>query len=132
MKHTSFKYVISDKPSYLKCLPFIKVLLRNDLYSTGLSDDSLVTTPENKEASVWWEMVLWTATDSAAQDVFTSSGSQFDGKGFEMLAALEHHFNPSGRVNAIAKLIALCDLKQEEKEELVTLKKRLTTLVTAF
>ena len=51
MKHTSFKYVISDKPSYLKCLPFIKVLLRNDLYSTGLSDDSLVTTPENKEAS---------------------------------------------------------------------------------
>ena len=97
MKYTSFKYVISDKPSYLKCLPFIKVILRNDLYSTGLSDDSLVTTPENKEASGWWEMVLWGATDSAAQDVCTSSGSQFDRKGFEMLAALEHHFNPSGR-----------------------------------
>ena len=30
-------------------------------------------------------------------------------------------------MNAIAKLIALCDLKQEEKEELV-----LTTLVTAL
>lgn len=132
MKHSAFKYEITDKATYLKCLPFIKVLLRNLLYSTGLSDGSLVTTPENQEASGWWEMVLWGATDSAAQDVFTSSGNQFDGKGFEMLAALEHHFNPSGRVNAIAKLIALCDLKQEDKEELVTLKKRLTTLSTAL
>lgn len=59
-------------------------------------------------------------------------GDTFGDRGFKMLEELKKHFNPSGCVNAIAKLTNLCDLQQNTDEELVNLKARLTKLVSAL
>ncbi len=56
-------------------------------------------------------------------DLFVEE-SRFDGKGFEIIAYIDAHFNPSGAVDSLGYIFDLIDIKQAPKESVVTLKAR--------
>jgi hypothetical protein len=47
---------------------------------------------------------------------------KFNGKGFERLAHINNHFNPSGAVDTLSHIFDLIDLKQQDNESVVSLK----------
>ncbi len=49
---------------------------------------------------------------------------KFNGKGFEMLAHINNHFNPSGAVDTLNHIFDLINLKQKQDEPVVSLKVR--------
>jgi hypothetical protein len=54
-------------------------------------------------------------------DLFVEE-SCFDGKGFEMIAYIDAHFNPSGAVDSLGYIFDLINIKQAPEELVVTLK----------
>jgi hypothetical protein len=56
-------------------------------------------------------------------DLFVEE-SQFDGKGFEMIAHIDQYFNPSGTVDSLSHIFDLIDIKQAQDESVITLKAR--------
>jgi hypothetical protein len=56
----------------------------------------------------------------------------FNGKGVKMISHIDHHFNPSGAVDSLGYIFDLIDIKQTDKESVVTLKARFSRLCSAL
>ncbi len=56
----------------------------------------------------------------------------FDGKGFEMIAYIDHHFNPSGAIDSLGYIFDLIDIKQSDQESVFTLKARFLKAFSAL
>ncbi len=69
----------------------------------------LVTTPANAAASAWWEEVILYHCKPSVSNFFIEE-SWFDGKGFEMIAYIDAHFNPSGAVDSLGYIYDLIDI----------------------
>jgi len=80
---------------------------------------------------VWWEEVIAFYCKPPVSDLFVEE-HRFDGKGFEMIAHIDHHFNPSGAVDSLAYIFDLIDIKQSEQESVVTLKARFSKAFSAL
>ena len=52
----------------------------------------------------------------------------FDGKGLEVIAHINHHFNPSAAVDLLGYIFDLIDIKQSNTKSVVTLKARFLRL----
>jgi hypothetical protein len=111
---------ITDKESWTDAKKIIDARLRRAPYWPGEST-ALVTTALNAAASVWWEEVIAYYCKPPVSDLFVEE-HRFDGKGFEMIAHIDHHFNPSGAVDSLGYIFDLIDIKQTEQESVVTLK----------
>ena len=85
----------------------------------------------NRLASTWWESTVYYLVKKPVIDLFVGS-SLFNGKGFEMIKKIKDHFSPSGLVEAINKLLALCNLQQAPSEDIVSLKAHVSCLATAL
>jgi hypothetical protein len=80
---------IKDPKAYVDALGIIKFYLRDPDFSSGLPDGALVTTPSNCEASCLWEGQLCLAVkDGKLRFLFENKGDIYNGRGFEMLSAL--------------------------------------------
>ena len=121
---------ITDKDSWLEAKKIIDARLRRAPYWPGESKE-LVTTPANTAASVWWEEVIAYYCRPPVSDLFVEE-SRFDGKGFEMIAHIDHHFHPSGAVDSLGHIFDLIDIKQAEKESVITLKARFSKVFSAL
>jgi hypothetical protein len=82
---------IKDAKAYLDLQDLIQYYLHLPEYSTQRFDNALVTSPSNKMASLFWEgqirVAIW---DGSLRFLFENKGTLYhDGKGFEMLVALE-------------------------------------------
>jgi len=111
---------ITDKESWTDAKKIINARLRHAPYWPGEST-ALVTTALNAAASVWWEQVIAYYCKPPVSDLFVKE-HHFDGKGFEMIAHIDHHFKPSGAVDSLRYIFDLIDIKQTEQESVVTLK----------
>ena len=81
----------------------------------------LITTEAKTGVSVWWEEVIAYYCKPPVSDLFVEE-SRFDGKGFEMIAHIDQHFNPSGVVDSLGHIFDLIGIKQLEQESVITLK----------
>ena len=70
----------------------------------------LITTDANATASVWWEEVITYFCKPSVLDLFVEE-HRFDGKGFEMIAHINQHFNPSSAVNSLGYIFDLINIK---------------------
>jgi hypothetical protein len=116
---------ITDKESWTEAKKIIDAHLRRAPYWLGESK-ALVTTDLNAAASLWWEEVIAYYCKPPVSDLFVEE-HLFDGKGFEMIAHIDQHFNPSGAVDSLSYIFNLIDIKQTEQESVVTLKARFST-----
>ena len=114
--------IITDKDSWMEAKKIIDARLRRAPYWPGDSK-ALITTSLNAAASVWWEEVIAYYCKPPVSDLFVEE-HRFDGKGFEMIAHIDQHFNPSGAVDSLSYIFDLIDIKQTEQESVVTLKAR--------
>ena len=121
---------ITDKESWTDAKKIIDARLRRAPYWPGESR-TLVTTAANAAASVWWEEVIAFYCKPPVSDLFVEE-SRFDGKGFEMIAHIDHHFNPSGAVDSLGYIFDLIDIKQLDKESVITLKARFSKVFSAL
>jgi hypothetical protein len=111
---------ITDKESWTDAKKIIDARLRRAPYWSRESKQ-LITTDANATASVWWEEVIAFYCKPPVLDLFVEE-SRFDGKGFEMIAHIDQHFNPSGAVDSTGYIFDLIDIKQLDQESVITLK----------
>jgi hypothetical protein len=109
---------ITDKDSWTGSEKIIDARLRRAPYWPGGSNE-LITTDANAAASVWWEEVIAFYCKPPVSDLFVEE-HWFDGKGFEMIAHIDHHFNPSRAVDSLSYIFDLIDIKQLEQESVVS------------
>ena len=121
---------ITDKDSWTEAKKIIDARLRRAPYWPGESKE-LITTDANAAASVWWEEVIAFYCKPPVSDLFVEE-HRFDGKGFEMIAHINQHFNPSGAVDSLAYIFDLIDIKQADQESVVTLKARFSKAFSAL
>ena len=108
---------IKTGEDYLQQRDILLFWLRADGFSTGRTDDLLITDSRNALASQFWEGQLRTSLkDSPARFLFENTGTTYFGKGFEMLQVLEDHFRPSSISNSFTTLLALFNDTQGDKE----------------
>ena len=82
---------IKNEKSYPDMYEVIQLYLHMDIFSMGHANGSLVTNAANSAASCIWEYQLHLAVkDRSLCVLFDNKGDMFNGKGFEMLAALNH------------------------------------------
>ena len=91
----------------------------------------LITTEANATASVWWEEVIAYYCKPPVLDLLVEE-SRFDGKGFEMIAYIDQHFNPSGAVDSLGHIFNLIDIKQLEQGSVITLKAQFSKVFSAL
>jgi hypothetical protein len=82
-------------------------------------------TTENTPASAWWEEVLVYHCKPPMSNLFVKE-SQFNGKGFEMIAYIKAHINPLGAVDSLGYIFDLINIRQAVDESIVTLKAQFT------
>jgi hypothetical protein len=83
---------IKDAKEFLDSFKTIQFYLQMPEFSTGLANGSLATDMANLDASRAWEGQLHLAMkDGTLRFLFKNKGSQYHGRGFEMLAALIQH-----------------------------------------
>ena len=111
---------ITDKESWTEAKKIIDARLRRAPYWPGKSR-ALVTTNLNAAASIWWEEVIAYYCKPPVSDLFVEE-HRFDDKGFEMIAHINQHFNPSGAVDSPGYIFDLINIKQTKQESIVTLK----------
>jgi hypothetical protein len=75
---------------------------------------------ENAPASAWWYEILVYHCKPPVSDLFIEE-SQFDGRGFEMIAYIETHFNPLGAFDSLGYFFNLIDIKKARDELIDTL-----------
>jgi hypothetical protein len=110
---------ITDKESWTDAKKIIACVARR----TGRENPK----PSSRRLS----MLLWVSGGKRlayyckppVSDLFVKE-HRFDGKGFEMIAHIDHHFNPSG--------FYLIDIKQTDQESVVTLKARFSKAFSAL
>jgi len=120
---------ITDKESWTDAKKIIDARLRRAPYWSRESKQ-LITTDANATASVWWEEVIAFYCKPPVLDLFVEE-SRFDGKGFEMIAHIDQHFNPSGTVNSMGYIFDLIHIKQLDQESVITLKARFSKIFSA-
>ena len=91
---------ITDKESWTEAKKIIDAHLHRAPYWPGESEE-LVTTDLNAATSVWWEEVIAYYCKPPVSDLFVEE-HRFDGKGFEMIAHIDQHFNPLGAVDSFS------------------------------
>ena len=121
---------ITDKESWTDAKKIIDARLRRAPYWPGESK-SLVTTSINAATSFWWEEVIAYYCKPPVSDLFVEE-HRFDGKGFKMIAHIDHHFNPSGAVDSLGYIFDLINIKQTEQESVVSLKARFSKAFSAL
>ncbi len=121
---------ITDKHSWTEAKKIINARLGRAPYWLGESKE-LITMDANASASVWWEDVIAYYCQPPELDLFVEECC-FDGKGFEMIAHIDQHFNPSGAVDSLAYIFDLINMKRLDQESIVTLKARFSCLFTAL
>jgi hypothetical protein len=84
---------ITDKDSWTSAKKIINARLQRASYWPGESKE-LVTTDANAATSVWWEEVIAYYCQPPVSYLFMEE-SHFDGKGFDMIAHINQHCNPS-------------------------------------
>ena len=99
---------LKDEKAFLDNYDLIQYFLRVPDFSTGRPDDSLITDSSNADASRIWEGQLRLAVkDGSLKYLFDNKGDLYNGRGFEMLAALVHHCRPDSVANAFPSLLSL-------------------------
>jgi hypothetical protein len=79
-----------------------------NMFSTGHADGTLMTDASNAAASRVWEFQLrLVVKDVLLHFLFKNKGALFNGRGFEMLAALDQHCWPELVSNAFSCLMSL-------------------------
>ena len=121
---------ITNNESWIDAKKIIDAQLRRAPYWPGDSKE-LVTTDANAAASVCWEEVIAFYCKPPVSDLFVEE-HRFDGKGFEMIAHIDNHFNPSRAVDSLGYIFDLIDIKQLDQESVVTLKARFSHLFSAL
>jgi hypothetical protein len=94
---------ITDKDSWTDAKKFINARLRRAPYWPGESKE-LVTTNANAAASVWWEEVIVYYCQPPVSNLSVEEHC-FDSKGFEMIAHINQHINPSGAVELLGYIL---------------------------
>jgi hypothetical protein len=83
---------MKDAKAFIDNYDLIQYYLHVPEFSTGWADDALITDLPNLEASRMWEGQLCLAIkDSSLCYLFKNNGNQYNGRGFEMLAALTQY-----------------------------------------
>ena len=121
---------ITNNESWIDAKKIIDAQLRRAPYWPGDSKE-LVTTDANAAASVCWEEVIAFYCKPPVSDLFVEE-HRFDGKGFEMIAHIDNHFNPSRAVDSLGYIFDLIDIKQLDQESVVTWKARFSHLFSAL
>jgi hypothetical protein len=85
---------IIDNDSWTEAKKIIDARLRRHPYCPGPDSKLLATSTSNAVASAWWEEVINYYLKPPISDLFVEE-SQFDRKGFEMIAHIDKYFNPS-------------------------------------
>ena len=94
-------------------------------FSPGTIDGNLVTSPSNHEASRAWEGALRSAVkDGTLRFLFENKGSQYHGRGFEMLSTLMQHCRPDTVSNAFTSLLSMFNDVQGESESIIEFRSR--------
>jgi hypothetical protein len=97
---------IVDAKAYLNLSNIIQYYLHHPEFSTQCSDNAIVTDSRNAKASAFWEGQIRVATqDSSLHFLFENKELMYDGKGFEMLAALNQNCHPNLVANAFTTLM---------------------------
>jgi hypothetical protein len=109
-----------DAKAFLDSFKIIQYYLRMPEFSTRHADNSLSMDAENLDASRRWEGKLHLAVkDGTLHFLFENKGTQYHGRGFEMLAALTQHCHPDTVSNAFASLLSLFNDVQGESEPIL-------------
>jgi hypothetical protein len=109
---------IADSKAYLNLTSIIQYYLCCPEFSTQQSDDALVTDLTNAKASCFWEGQIWVVVqEGLLHFLFENKGSMYDGKGYEMLDALNQHCRPDSVSNAFSTLLLLFNDSMGESEE---------------
>ncbi len=110
---------IADSKAYLNLTSIIQYYLRCPEFSTQQLDNALVTDLRNAEAS-FWEGLIWVAVqEGLLRFLIENKSSMYDGKGFEMLDALNQHCRPDSIENAFTTLLSLFNDNMGELEEIM-------------
>jgi hypothetical protein len=121
---------IKDAKAFLDSLDIIEFYLREPEFSSGLPDGAPVTTPSNLEASRLWEGQLRLAVkDGDLRFLFKNKGTLFNGRGFEMLAALTAYCRPDSVANAFSSLLSLFNRIQGEDEPILAFRSHFDGLI---
>jgi hypothetical protein len=120
----------TDKDSWMDAEKVIIAPLCCDPFWPGPSKE-LITTANNAVASAWWEEMIVYHCKPPVSDLFVEE-SHFDGKGFEMIAYIDAHFNPSGVGDSLGYIFDLIDIKQAPEELVVTLKARFSRVFASL
>jgi hypothetical protein len=111
---------IADAIAYLNLSNIIQYYLRCPEFSTQSSDNALMTDSRNAKVSAYWEgQVRVVIQDGSLYFLFEHKGSMYDGKGFEMLAALNQHCRPNSVANAFTTLMSFYNNSMGESEEIM-------------
>jgi hypothetical protein len=111
---------IKDAKAYLDALGIIEFYLWDPDFSSGLPDGALVTTPSNCEASRLWEGQLRLAVkDGELQFLFENKGDIYNGRGFEMLSALNAYCCPDMVANTFSSLLSIFNELQGDNEPIL-------------
>jgi hypothetical protein len=121
---------IADTNAYLNLSNIIQYYLCCTEFSTQRLDNALVTDSRNAKASAYWEGQIRVAVqDGSLHFLFENKGSMYDGKGFEMLAALNQHCHPDSVANAFTTLMLLFNNSMGELEEIMAFRSRFDGMV---
>jgi len=116
---------MKDLKAFLDSLEQIQYYLQMPDFCTGCTDDSLVTDASNQKASRVWEGELRiTIKEGTLRFLFENKGTQYHGRGFEMLAALMQHCRPDTVTNAFSSLLSLFNDVQGENESILEYRSR--------
>jgi hypothetical protein len=111
---------IADSKAYLNLTSIIQYYLHCSEFSTQQLDIALVTDLRNAEASCFCEGQIQVAVqEDSLHFLFENKGSIYDGKGFEMLDALNQHCHPDSIANAFTTLLSLFNDNMGELEDII-------------
>ncbi len=111
---------IKDAKAFLDSFETIQYYLHMPEFSTRHPNGSLNTDAANADASQAWEGQLCLAIkDRNLCFLFENKGTQFHGRGFEMLAALTQHCRPDTVSNTFASLLSLFNDVQRKAESIL-------------
>jgi hypothetical protein len=111
---------MKDAKAFLDSFETIQYYLRMPEYSTGHPDGSLIMDTANADSSQALEgQLCLVVKDVNLCFLFENKGTQFHGRGFEMLAALTQHCWPNTVSNAFASLLSLFNDVQGEAESIL-------------
>jgi hypothetical protein len=121
---------IVDAKAYLNLSSILQFYLRCPEFFTLHSDDALITDSRNAEASAYWDGKIRLAVqDRSLCFLFKNKGLMYDGKGFEILAALNQHCHPDTVANEFTTLLSLFNDSMGESEEIMAFRSQFDGMI---